>query len=398
MASTTYLRAGRNALILRTLLVQIVFAGLLAPVAPRVFAQAAAPAAATPPQRGTVKAITGNALTVTTDAGPTVTIAVPDGVKISVLAVGSTDLKTATPSQFSDITVGDRVLASVRAGDTPTSFSAKQVVLMKSADIAKMQADQQADWKANGINGIVSAIDPASGTITVTSGTKKITVDTTGKTAFKRFASDSVKYQDAKPGTLAQVQVKDQLQARGTKSADGLTVQAAEVVSGSFEDLSGLLISVDAAAGKITLKDLASKKTMTVDVGANTDIRQMPAMVAQRFAAQANGGAAGGRSGSGGATPAAGAGGPGGGAGFAGRRSAGGDLAQMIPQFQAVPLDELTKGEAVMIVALEPTPGASEVSGVTVLTGVDPILTANPQGGMNLSSWSIGGGGGGGEE
>ena len=70
----------------------------------------------------------------------------------------------------------------------------------------------------------------------------------------------------------------------------------------------------------------------------------------------------------------------------------------MIPQFPAVPLNELTRGEAVMIVALEPTPGASEVSAVTVLTGVDPILTANPNGGMDISSWSLGGGGGGGDQ
>lgn len=364
-------------------------------------------AAAPAPQRGTVKAIAGTSLTVATDAGPTVTIAVPEGVKISALAVGSTDLKTATPSQFSDIAVGDRVLASVKAGDTPTNFTARQVVLMKSADIAKMQADQQAEWKANGVGGIVSAVDPASGTITLASGTKKITVETSGKTSFKRFAGDSVKYQDAKPGTLAQIQPKDQLQARGTKSADGLTVQAAEVVSGSFKDLSGEIVSVDPAAGKITLKDLATKKTMTVDVTAKSDIRRMPPMVAQRFAAQANSGAAGARGGArpggpgGNEAAGAGPGGPGGAGGpggFAGRRSAGGDLAQMISQFPTEQLADLQKNDAVMIVAIEPTPGSSEVSAVTVLTGVDPILTANPNGGMDLSRWSLGGEGGGGGE
>jgi hypothetical protein len=371
--------------------------GLLLPVAAgmafayvsdSVAQTAAAPAAAVPPQRGTVKAIAGNTLTVTTDSGPTVTIAVPDATKILQEPVGSTDLKAATPSQFSSIAVGDRVLASVKAGDTPASFTAREVVIMKSADIAQMQAAEQADWKANGVGGIVSAVDPATGTITLTSGTKKLTIDTSGKTQFKRFAGDSVKYSDAKPGTLAQIQVKDQLQARGTKSSDGLTVQAAEIVSGSFEDLSGLLISVDAAAGKITLKDLATKKIMTVDVTWNTDVRKMPLMVATRFAAQANGGA-GAAGGAGGGRGAAGAGGGGGGP----RRSAGGDLAQMIGQFPAENLSDLKKGDAVMIVAAEPTPGASEVSAVTVLTGVDPILTANPNGGMNLSSWSLGGGG-----
>jgi len=358
---------------------------------------AAAPAAAVPPQRGTVKAIAGNTLTVATDAGSTVTIAVPDATKILQEPVGSTDLKAATPGQFSGIAVGDRVLASVKAGDTPASFTAREVVIMKSADIAQMQAAEQADWKTNGTGGIVSAVDPAAGTITLTAGTKKLTIVTSSKTEFKRFAGDSVKYSDAKPGTLAQVQVKDQLQARGTKSADGLTVQAAEVVSGSFEDVSGQLINVDAVAGKITLKDLATKKMMTVDVTGNTDVRKMPLMVATRFAAQANGGAnagaGGGRGGAGGGSGGAGAAGGGGGGGGP-RRGAGGDLAQMIGQFPPEKLTDLKKGDAVMIVAMAPTPGASEVSAVTVLTGVDPILTANPNGGMNLSSWSLGGGGG----
>ena len=54
----------------------------------------------------------------------------------------------------------------------------------------------------------------------------------------------------------------------------------------------------------------------------------------------------------------------------------------------------LDPGFLVMIVASEATPGASTVTAITVLSGVDPILTANPNGGMDLSM-NIGGGGGG---
>jgi co-chaperonin GroES (HSP10) len=367
------------------------------------FAQTPAPAVA--PQVGTVKVVTANSITLATDAGRTVTLAVPDGTKVQELAVGSTDLKTAKPAQFSDVAVGDRVLASVRAGDTPDSFVAKQVVLMKSADIKQMQAAQQAEWRTNGVGGIVSAVDPAAGTITLTSGAKKITVNTSSKTEFKRFASDSVQYQDAKPATLAQIQVKDQLQARGTKSADGMSVQAEEVVSGSFEDLSGEIASVDAAAGKITLKDLATKKMMTVAITANSDLRNMPAQMATMFAARSNGGAAaapggggrgaGGFGGGAGGPGAGGAGGPGaggpGGAGGGARRSAGADLSQMITRFPTIKLADLHKGDAVMIVASDAPQGTGSVTAITVLTGVDAILTANPNGGMSLSM-SIGGG------
>ncbi|MGA1983999.1 MAG: hypothetical protein ABSG84_16235 [Acidobacteriaceae bacterium] len=364
-------------------------AGAMGPMLPAQTPAPAPAAAAIPAKLGTVRAISGTTVTLATDAGPSVTIIVPDGTKVQQMAAGSTDLKTAKPAQFSDIAVGDRLLAAVRAGETPDSFVARQVVVIKSADIAQMQAAQQADWRTNGVGGIVSAVDPATGTITLTSGSKKVVIDTTaGKTEFKRFASDSVKYQDAKPGTLAQIQVKDQLQARGKKSADGMQVQADEVVSGAFLDLSGEIASVDAAAGKITLKDLATKKMMTVNVTANSDLRLMPLRMATMFAQRTNGG--------GGAAAGGGYGGPGGGgaAGAGGmRRSASADLSQMITSFPAITLADLHKGDAVMIVASDPTPGASTVTAITVLTGVDPILTANPNGGMSLSM-SIGGGGG----
>ena len=335
---------------------------------------AATPAAAlASSQRGTVKAVSGNTITMTTDKGLTVSVSVAPGAKVVQLAVGSTDLKTAKPSQLTDVAVGDRALVTGKAGDTPESFTAVRVILMKSADIAQKQADQQDDWKARGTGGIVSTVDPATGIITITSGIKKLAINTSSKTEFRRFAGDTVKYQDAKLGTLAQIQPKDQLQARGTKSTDGTSMQAEEVISGSFENLSGVLLSVDSASGKITLKDLASKKVVTVNVTANSDLRAMPAMMATRFAAQANGGGQGG--GGGAAQNTSGSGG----------RSAGADLSQMIARLPTITLADLHKGDAAMIVASESSPGATTVTAVTVLTGVDAILTANPNGGMDLS-------------
>jgi hypothetical protein len=371
-----------------------------------VAAEAQAPvpapaAAAASPKLGTVKAVSGNTITLVTDppASQTITVKLLDGGKVQQLAVGSTDLKTATASQMSDVAVGDRVLAAVKLGDAPDSFTTARVVLMKSADIAQKNAAEQADWRKNGTGGIVSAVSPA-GAITVTAGTTKVVVSTTSKTDFRRFASDSVKFQDAKPGTLAQIQVGDQIQARGTKSADGLSIQADQVVSGSFKNLSGLIITVDATAGTITLKDLATKKVMTVNVTANTDIRKMPLMMATSFAARQQGGQAGGRGAGGGDAGAAGGGqgtgGQGGGPGGPGggmRRSAGGDLAQMITRLPTSTLADLKAGDAVMIVASEPSPGSITVTASTLLSGVEPILTANPKGGMDLSGWNMGGGG-----
>jgi co-chaperonin GroES (HSP10) len=355
---------------------------------------------------GTVKTIAGNTLTIATDAGQSVTVNVVDGAKIVKLAVGSTDLKTATPSQLSDIAVGDRVLTTGKAGDAAGSLNAQRVILMKSSDIAQMQAAQQADWKARGVGGIVNATDPATGVITLTVGTKKLAVNTSGKTQFKRFSGDSVKYENAKPGKLADIQVKDQLQARGAKSADGLSIEAEEVVSGSFLNLSGVLLSVgptegvDASTGTITLKDLATKKIYTVTVTANSDQRKMPLQMATMFAARTSGGGsgsgqAGGQSAGRGSGGSAGTGGATGQGEAGGRRSAGGDLSQMIGRLPTSTLAGLKNGDAVMIVASEPSPGATTVTAITLLSGVEPILTANPKGGMDLSGWSMSSGPGG---
>ena len=265
-------------------------------------AQTPAPAANAPvSQLGTVKTVSGDTLTLATDAGVAVTVTVPTGAQILQLAVGSTDLKTAKPSQFSEIAVGDRVLATGKGGQSTTNFNALRIILIKSTAIAQMQAAQQADWKARGTGGIVSSVDTAKGTIVLQSGSKKLTVVTSPATKFRRFEGGSVKYEDSKPGTLAQVQPKDQLQVLGNKSADGLTITAEEIMSGSFLNLSGLIASIDTANGKITFKDLATKKIMTVNVTANCDMHNIPLMTATMLANRSKGGGAvGGRGGRGG--------------------------------------------------------------------------------------------------
>jgi hypothetical protein len=145
-----------------------------------------------------------------------------------------------------------------------------------------------------------------------------------------------------------------------------------------------MIATIDAAAGTITLKDLATKKTVTVMITANSNVRALPPEAAARFAARAKGGAAGAASAQG-----AGQGNAPGGAG----RSAGGDLSQMVSRLPNKTIADLKVGDAVMIVASQPDPSISTVTAVTLLSGVEPILAATPSGGptMTLSPWNIGG-------
>ena len=368
-----------------------------------------APAAAPAPaarQLGTVTAIAGNSLTLKTDAGQQVVVSVPDGARILQLAPGSTDLKTAQTIALKDIEVGDRVLVSGKAGDAAGSFSAARVILMKSGDIAQKHETEQADWQKRGTGGIVSAVDAGTGTLTVTVGAKKVAVTTSGKTQFRRYAGDSVKFEDAKPGTLAQIQPGDQVRVLGTKSDDGSSIPAEVVVSGSFKNLAGLITNIDAAKGTLTLKDLATKKTVTVMITPNSNVRTLPPQAAAMFAARAKGAGAGAGTAGGGSPQASGAGqaeASGGGRPGGAGRTAGGDLSQLVSRLPNKTIADLKVGDAVMIVASQPDPGSATVTAVTLLSGVEPILAATPSGGpaMTLSPWNLGGegapeGGGGG--
>jgi co-chaperonin GroES (HSP10) len=383
--------------ITRVFLAGALAAGLIFPIAALVagcsvaVAQApAASASAATRQIGTVKAVAGNNLTLTTDAGQEVAVSVADGARILQLPPGSTDLKTAQTIALPDIAMGDRVLVTGKAGDSG-GFAATRVILMKSSDIAQKHEAEQGDWQKRGTGGIVSSVDAVSGAVTVSVGAKKLIVNTSSATKFRRYAGDSVKFEDAKPGTLAQVQVGDQLRVRGAKSDDGSSIQAEEIVSGSFKNLAGLIASIDAAKGTVTLKDLATKKTVTVQITGNSSLKELPQQAAARFAARAKGGA----SGAGGESHAASqaSGSPGTGGGGAGQ-SAGADLSQLVSRLPNQTVADLKTGDAVMIVASQPDSASSTITCVTLLSGVEPILAATPSGGpaLTLSPWSLGGG------
>jgi hypothetical protein len=64
----------------------------------------------------------------------------------------------------------------------------------------------------------------------------------------------------------------------------------------------------------------------------------------------------------------------------------------MLNRMPVVTLSELHKGDAVMMVTTQGT-SPNEGTAITLLTGVEPILQAAPNGSqaMMLSPWSLGG-------
>src|SRR6187402_344529 len=373
-----------------------------------VYAQAAPDASATAArtnQRGTVKSITGSPLVIATDAGVQYTVSADAPAKIVVLAPGSTDLKTAEPGTLESISVGDRVLVSGKPGEA-NAIVAQRVIVMRSADIASRNAAQQADWQRRGSGGIVSAVDPGTGSVTIKAGARTVQLVTTPKTIYRRYAPGSVKFEEATASNLQQIMPGDQLRVRGDKSEDGTSITAEEIVSGAFRNVAGTIASIDAANSSVTVKDLATKKNVMVRLTPESDLRNLPEQMATMLAARNRGGAAG-TAGAGGQRPSGGpvppapaegaapaAGGPGSGRGMGAGRAGGGDLSQMIARLPSTTLAELKPGAALMIVASQGAP-ADPLTAVTVLSGVEPILAATPSGSqpMSLSPWNLGAGG-----
>jgi len=350
---------------------------------------------------GVAKAISGNVITLATDAGQTVNIIVQDSARLVRISPGQKDLKDAAPIQLQDVRVGDRILARGKPSDDGKSVEASSIVLMKESDVAAKQERDREDWQKRGVGGLVSKVDAASGTITlaapVIGDAKPITIHVSKSTIIRRYSPDSIKFDDATPGTIDQVNAGDQLRARGVRSADGTELTADEVVSGTFRNVAGLVISTDAASNRVTVTDLATKKPLTLRITADSQLRKLPSMVAQRIASRLRGGSADGASGA----PASGGSSPGstgqsrqGGNGGGAHSSGSPDFQQMLKRMPAVTIADLQKGDAVMIVTTQGS-ATTQPTAITLLSGVEPILSASPnsnRAAMLLSPWNLGGG------
>jgi len=288
------------------------------------------------------------------------------------------------------VQVGDRMLVRGRPGDNG-GLAATSIVVMKQADVAQKQQRDREDWQRRGSGGIVTAVDPAGGAITVAvTPTLSIAVKTSKDTNFLRYAPNSVKFADAQKGTFDQIKVGDQLRARGNRSADGKEIAAEEVISGSFRNIAGTITSVDPAGKTIIVKDILARKAVVVKFNADSQLRKLAPQMAQRLAFFVKGGAQQGGTATSPASGAAAGGGPA--AAGAPRPGGGADLQQLLSRIPSATLADFQKEDAVMIVAMK---GADndEVTAVTLLGGVEPILTASPDGmsaAALFSGWTLG--------
>ena len=355
-------------------------------------AQAGGSSAAAKPI-GTIKAISGNSIALASDAGPLFNITVEDGAKIVRIEPGAKDLKNASPVALQDLLAGDRILVLGKISDDGHSVNASSVIVIKKEDVASKQEHDRQEWQRHAVGGLVSAVEPGSGTITISTqsfaGPKTLTIQVSKDTIVRRYAADSVRFDDAKLSSLGEIKPGDQVRARGTRSSDGSQLAAEEIVSGAFRNIAGVVASVDLSTNTLIINDLISKKTAAVKITPESQLRKLPPQMAQFMAMRLKGGGANGGNGSGGAPPATGQSENGGSSG-AGGRGGGGDMQQMLSRIPPASFSDVQKGDAVMIVSTEGTVSGSAIV-ITLVAGVEPILQASPSGGqsMILPPWSL---------
>jgi hypothetical protein len=352
----------------------------------------AAPAAALTPVLGTVTKVDAAArsLTVKTDAGQEFVVTLDPKATIRRITAGETDTSKFPVVQIGDISVNDRV--QTRGKGEGQALTVTTVYLMARSDVNKTQDAERADWDKRGVSGLVTAVSPDSVTISVRAltGVKPVVITLAPNAVVRRYAPDSVNFADAKVSSLPDVKTGDEVRARGNKNEDGSKMVAEEIVAGTFKTLAGVILSINVQENQMQVRDVDTKKPLTVKINKDSSVKKLPPQIAQAIATRLHpsedGGAAKGGKGGGGR-----------GRGDAGAVRGGADVTSMLDSSPTISLADLKVGDAIVVSS---TVGASadKVTAIKLLAGVEPILTKPGTQEMSLGGWSLGSGGGGGTD
>ena len=350
---------------------------------------------------GTVQAISGKSLTVISDSGTTSSVLVEEATKLLQIEPGKTNLSEATPLSFTELQPGDRVLVRGILADDGKTIRAASLIAVKKAALAEKQSKERAEWQ-RGVGGLVKSVDTSASAISISTnalaGKKEVVVHFTSDTVFRRYASDSTRFDAARTAAVTEIQPGDQLRAKGTRSEGGADINATEIVSGTFRNIAGTVTASDSATNTLVVQDLATKTPVILKINSESQMRKLPPQFAESLAARLKNQSAG----AGQSQPNAQSSAPqqpaqsaqqGSAPGASGQRGAGGDFQQAIARMPAATLSDLQKGEAVMVVTTQGN-GKDPLTVVTLLGGVEPILRSSSKGAqdMILSPWSLGGG------
>jgi co-chaperonin GroES (HSP10) len=316
-----------------------------------------------------------------TDAGNLVTVVLSDTTGYMKVAPGETTLANATKVTFAEVAEGDRVLALGKVSDDHKTVTARNVVVMSKADIAKKQEAERAEWKKRGVVGIISAVKPETKEITITSrtmaGPQSLIIPVSDKVELRRYAPDSIKFSDAKSATFDELKVGDQLRALGERDTAGTSFAAEKVVTGSFKTVAGVITAIDPATGELKINDMQTKQPLTIVVKQDAVLRKFPpaSEMAGGAMMMRPGGAGGGPGGGGGQAVVVQGGAPGA-QGQGGPRPGGGggmNIQDMLERLPTIALADVKVGDTIIVSS---TKGAdpSRLTAISLISGADTLL------------------------
>jgi hypothetical protein len=310
---------------------------------------------------GVVTQITpdGREVVVTTAAGSKVTVTLSDSTVFMRIPPGEKTKDKFIKIMATDFTIGDSVFARGKISEDRKTMPAREFYVMSKGEIADKRDREREAWRTRGIAGTISALKPEAKEITIDArtaeGPKPIVIAANTGTKYRRYAPNSVRFSEAKPGSFADLAVGDQVRALGAKSSDGARFTPDEIVSGSFQTLTGAISEIDSGKGELKISDQASHQTVTVVVSKDSTLRRLtPELLAALTPATPAG-----------PNPAAPA--------ASSQAKTSGDLQEMFDQLPTFALSELKVGDAILVSS---TKGgdATRVNAIAMVSGVGPLL------------------------
>lgn len=297
---------------------------------------------------GAVSAVSpgGHGLVLHKDGGGELTVSWDARTTFLRARPGATSLEGAAPVQPAEIAAGDRLLCRGTLDPAGTTLSANRVVLMTRADVEGRREREHEDWQRRGVAGVVSAVDVARQEITVrvsqSGAAKTLLVDASAPAVrFRRYASGSIRFADARPSTLGELAAGDQVRVLGNRSADGSRMAAEEVVSGAFRVVRGTVANVDLTAGTLAVRESGRAGSLVpVTVRPDSLLRRLPPMMVARLLRAAEGAV--------GASPASAAS-PGGAAGAWSGAGRAPDPDEGFERLPAVTLGDVSRGDEIAV-------------------------------------------------
>lgn len=318
-------------------------------------------------------------ITIRTEKGETVAAILYDRTEYLRIPPGETNLKNKQPITLADVSIGDRAMAWGRVAEDGKSVRTRQLVVISKVDLTRKRERERDEWNRRGVVGIISAVNPATKEIILNvraeGVSRPLTVEAGAPNLrFRRYAPDSIKFDDARPSSFDELKAGDVLRALGEKNAEATRLVPEEIVSGSFRMVGGSIVEINPGATEIKIKDSQTGQPLSVRIIKNSMMRRLPpevvAMLAQRRGPQP----ANGPNSSTTPTPAPAATAPGAAqAGAAQARAGGNDIQEILERLPPISLSDLKTGDMVLVSS---TTGAepSRVTAIMLVAGVEVLL------------------------